>query len=372
MFNEINPKLIEKAIFRNPNKKSIYKKADLKKVIIKNNISYQIEMFTVTQVFHKNYDENNIILAMEELMSLFNQAEIWTTLYYYAFKITSKGKVLSNKKKCITNILPEGHNKEKNYIIKEGMVVPPLVDLGVMTSDGKVVKAYYDKFKQINKFLEMIDDTIGYEESLNIIDFGCGKSYLTFILYYYLTYIKKIKANIIGLDLKKDVINNCNQIKNKYGYDGLEFIVGDISLYKPENKVDMIISLHACDTATDYALYHAIKLKCKYILSVPCCQHEINKELSKDVIHPMNKYGLIKERFSSLLTDSIRANILEYYGYKVNIGEFIDMVHSPKNVVIKALLKNDKYNEKVKGEVETLINEYKISQTLYDLCFKKQ
>ena len=141
MFNEINPMLIEKAIFRNPNKKSIYKKADLKKVIIKNNISYQIEMFTVTQVFHKNYDETNIILAMEELMSLFNQAEIWTTIYYYAFKITSKGKVLSNKKKCITNILPEGHNKEKNYIIKEGMVVPPLVDLGVMTSDGKVVKA---------------------------------------------------------------------------------------------------------------------------------------------------------------------------------------------------------------------------------------
>lgn len=240
-----------------------------------------------------------------------------------------------------------------------------------MSEDGKIFKSHYDKYKQINKFLEIIDSTIGYEEELNIIDFGCGKSYLTFILYYYLVNIKNIKANIIGLDLKEDVIKKCNEIRDKYGYSGLKFEMGDISFYKPQNKVDMIITLHACDTATDKALYHAIKLKCKYILSVPCCQHQINSELTKDVFPLMNKYGLIKERFSSLLTDSIRANILEYYGYKVNVMEFIDFIHSPKNILIKGVLTSNKPNEKLKKDIDDLLNEYHISQALYDMCFKQ-
>lgn len=368
MFEDVKGN-IEKAIFSNPTKN--YKKANIKKIIINDLVKYQIELFSPTQVFHKNYDASDILTACEDLMTEFRQAEIWTTNYYYAFKITSKGKVLSTKKRCDTALSAISHNKEKNHIIKEGMIVPPLIDLGVMTSDGRVVKAYSDKYKQINKFLEIVDNTIGYETNLNIIDFGCGRSYLTFILYYYLTTIKKIDVNIVGLDLKKDVIEECNKIAEKYDYKNLKFYYGDIASYKDESNIDMIITLHACDTATDYALYHAIRLNTKYILSVPCCQHEINKELSKNTLHIMNKYGLIKERFSSLLTDSIRANILEYYGYKVNVGEFIDFNHSPKNVLIKAI-KTNTLNESVKEEIDSIIKEYNIKQTLYELCFNKK
>ncbi len=369
MFESILGCSIEKAILSNPTLDK-YKKVRVKKILIKNEKMYQIEAFTKTQVFHENKNEIDIISSLEEYMKYFRQAEIWTTDFYYAYKITSKGKILTTKKSCKTNLEIMNHNRDKDYIIKEGMIVPALIDLNVMTNDGKVVKAYYDKYKQINKFLEIIDKTIGYEEKLNIIDFGCGKSYLTFVLYYYLVEIKKINANIIGLDLKEDVINNCNEIAKKYGYNNLNFEIGDISLYKPKNNVDMIITLHACDTATDAALYHAIKLKAKYILSVPCCQHQINQELKKDVLPLMNKYGLIKERFSSLLTDSIRANILEYYGYKVNVMEFIDFIHSPKNILIKGVLTNTP-NETLKEDIESLLKEYKITHALYDMCFKE-
>lgn len=367
MFENIKAIDLEKAILSNPI--DDYKKAIVKKIMINNKLVYQLELFSKTQAFHKNYSQDEIIDGIEENMKHFRQAEIWTKEYYYGFKVTSKGRLLSTKKKCQTSIAPTIHNKEKKHIIQSGMIVPPLIDLGIMNEDGKVVKAYSDKYIQINKFLEIIDKTIGYEEELNVIDFGCGKSYLTFIVYYYLTNIKKIKANIVGLDLKKDVIEECNKIKDKYGYTNLNFLCGDVATYKPEKSVDMIITLHACDTATDYALYHAIRLKTKYILTVPCCQKEINKNLDSSNFHMLNKYGLIKERFSSLLTDCIRANILEYYGYKVNIAEFIDFNHSPKNVLIKAIYTGNKKEESI-AEVEDILTKYNIKQTLYELCKK--
>lgn len=228
-------------------------------------------MFTKTQVFHKNFDEES---AKDFLVSClendFNNLELFTKDYVYSYRITSKGKLLSNRRKSNEDFLVLSHNKKKSYILEEGMIIPPLVDLGVMLEDGKVVKNHYDKFKQINRFLEIIDDSIKDEKYLRIIDFGCGKSYLTFILYFYLVNIKKIECDIIGLDLKEDVINNCNNISKKYGYDNhLKFHMGDISKFKDSLNVDMIITLHACDTATDYALYHAINMKCRYIFSVP-------------------------------------------------------------------------------------------------------
>ena len=369
MFENIEANKILKAVFSNPINKDSYKKATLKKVIIKNEEVFQIELFTNTQCFTSNH-KDDVKDKLEDLMNYFHQAEIWCSDFYYAFKITSKGKILSNKKKNDLIFNASKNNREKEYIIKEGMIVPPLIDLGVMLDDGRIVKAHYDKYRQINKYLEILDSTIGYEDHLNIIDFGCGKSYLTFIVYYYLKFIKKINCKITGLDLKEDVIDKCNKIKDKYGYNDIEFVHKNIADFKEDNKIDLIMTLHACDTATDFALYHAIRLNVKYILSVPCCQHEINMQLKKDAFNVITKYGLLKERMSAIMTDAIRANILEYYGYKVNVSEFIDFDASPKNVLIKGVLSNNKYNDNTKKEIDKLINDYNLNQTLYNLCFK--
>lgn len=355
------------------NKDVIYDKAKINRVNISGEYLIQVSLYTSKQVFHKNLNDDDFNSYVKTLLDeYFNIAEFVTNDYIYGYRITSKGRVLSNKRKNNSNdFVVVSHNKTKDYILKEGNVVPALVDLGVETLDGKVVKAQYDKFKQINRFLEIIDDSIGDEDNLRIIDFGCGKSYLTFILYYYITEIKHKSCNIIGLDLKEDVINHCNQIASKYGYNNLHFYKGDIASFNVNDKIDMIVTLHACDTATDYALYHAINLKCKYIFSVPCCQHEINNQLKSDYHHLLNKFGILKERYSALITDAIRANILQYYGYKTQVMEFVDFENSPKNLLIRAELKNNLYNERIKKEIDDEIKQLGIKQTLYSLCFEK-
>ncbi len=270
--------------------------------------------------------------------------------------------------------IDHSHDRQKITILKEGENIPALVDLGIFSKDYKIIKSKYDKFKQINRFIELIDDA--FKESnineISILDFGCGKSYLTFIIYYYFVEIKKIKANIIGYDLKADIVAHCNEIAKNYNYENLKFYVNDISkgnLYS--GKIDMVVSLHACDTATDYALEYAIKNNVRYIFSVPCCQHEINNEICKggdfDILL---KYGITKERFSSLLTDSIRASILENKGYKVDMIEFVDFEHSPKNIMIRAK-KTHAENDKNLLEIERLMKSYKFGQTLYNLIYKK-
>jgi len=355
------------------NKTGKYEKAKLQKIVINNNDVIQLSLFTDKQVFHSNYsleDINNRIIELLE--SYFNNLELTTDSYIYSYRITSKGKVLSNRKKTNNTLIDISHNRKKQYILEEGIVVPPLVDLGVMLPDGRVVKASYDKYKQINRFLEIVDDVIKDEKSLNIIDFGCGKSYLTFILYYFFTEIKKIDVNIIGLDLKEDVIDNCNNIASKYGYNKLKFYKGNISDYSEKSNIDMIVTLHACDTATDYALYYAINMKCRFIFSVPCCQHEVNNQLSTDILHPITKFGILKDRYSAIFTDAIRANILQYYGYKTNVMEFVDIENSPKNLLIRAILTNSGKNKIIKEEVDSLIKEYNLNQTLYDLTLKSE
>ncbi len=369
MFSEIDFNLVYKIILSNPYKDSKYIKGKGIRIAIKDREYIQFELFTKTQAFHKNIEIENVNSFLSDIIKeSFCQISIETNDYTYNFKLTSKGHLLKNKKAVKKEFVTLSNNKKKEYLIEEGMIVEPLIDLGVMTKEGKVVKQYFDKFKQINRFLSIIEDTLKdfKKDSINIIDFGCGKSYLTFIVYYYLTFIKKIKANIIGLDLKTDVINKCNGIKDKYNYSNLKFEIGDISLYKPENDVDMIITLHACDTATDYALYHAIKLNCTYILSVPCCQHEINLQLDKSKFTLINKYGLVKDRFSAILTDSIRCNLLEYEGYNVQMIEFIDFAQTPKNILIKAI-KTGKQNLDSLKLVEDTLKEYNIKQTLYNL-----
>ena len=246
------------------------------------------------------------------------------------------------------------HNRSKSYILKEGECVDFLVDLGVMTKDGKVVKAKYDKYRQINRFLEFIEDIIPQLDKSSeqtIIDFGCGKSYLTFAMYYYLKVLKGYDIRIVGLDLKEDVIEKCNLLSKKYGYDKLKFLVGDIASYEDVTKVDMVVTLHACDTATDYALAKAVKWGAKVILSVPCCQHEANTMIKNELLSPVFSYGILKERMAAIFTDAVRANLLEEAGYQTQILEFIDMEHTPKNLLIRAVYtgrKNLQAGEKVR------------------------
>ena len=352
----------------------IYKKIDIRLVTIKGKQQYQISSYTDKQVFQSNIDKT---LLPGKLMEIFpskmKQMNIFTTEGEYSFKLSKKGKLLKSENKNNKTKLSmyEGQNRVKNYILKEGIQCPPLVDMGIFTKDGKVVKSMYDKYKQINRFIEMVDDVLKDDNSevLNIIDFGCGKSYLTFVLYYYLVEIKNKRTNIIGLDLKADVIDKCNKAAEKYGYDRLRFELGDINGYSSDMPVDMVVTLHACDTATDYALYNAVEWNAKYILSVPCCQHEVNKQIKSDSLAPIMKYGIIKERMSALVTDALRGNMLEYKGYKTQLLEFVDMAHSPKNILIRAVKGNVSGDKKQKAlnEACAMCEELGIEPTIYKL-----
>lgn len=335
---------------------------------------FQIAEYTDKQVFHKNVDEEELIsFCIEELGVNFLQLNAWMLGGEASVKLTKKGKLLFSLKKADNSALADevrDNNRKKNYILEEGRVIEPLIDMGIFTKEGKIVSSMYDKFKQINRFIEIIDDELKKKiiTHLNIIDFGCGKSYLTFIVYYYLTEIKKIRVNMIGLDLKEDVIKKCNNAAKKYGYENLSFELGDINGYSAPFKVDMVITLHACDMATDFALYNAVSWGANYIFSVPCCQHELNAEIKSETFSLMTRYGIIKERFSALVTDAIRGNLLEYMGYNVNLLEFVDLSHTPKNILIRAV-KNPNKAENVKlramDEVKRMMEEFGLSQALY-------
>lgn len=334
---------------------------------------YQIEKFTDKQVFHENIDIESINEKVYECLNgNYKQISAWSDNYTYDMKISKKGKVFLGKKKSDNSkVVKKGHNKEKNYILKEGMIIEPLIDLGVFTKEGKVINSKYDKYKQINRFIEIIDDEIkknDYKE-LTILDFGCGKSYLTFVLYYYFVKIKNINVKMIGLDLKEDVIKKCNEIAKRYNYDNLHFELGDINGFKYNNKVDMVITLHACDTATDYALYNAVKWNSKMIFSVPCCQHEFNAQMESDELSILTKYGIVQERIAALMTDSVRANLLECAGYKTQLLEFIDISHSPKNILIRASKSNVSKEKREKSikEVNNLVEKFNFKPTLLNL-----
>ena len=342
----------------------------------KSNKYYQIEQYTDKQVFHENIKFDELAENLEQVIAgQYKQVSAWSNNTTFDMKISKKGKVFLGKKKSNNEKLAnKSHNREKNYILKEGMIIEPLIDLGVFTKEGKVVKSKYDKYKQINRFVEIIDDEIkknDYKE-LTILDFGCGKSYLTFVLYYYFVEIKKIDVKMIGLDLKEDVIKKCNDIAKRYKYDNLSFELGDINGFKYNNKVDMVITLHACDTATDYALFNAIKWNSKMIFSVPCCQHEFNHQMKSEELSILTKYGIIQERVAALMTDAVRANLLECMGYKTQLLEFIDIAHSPKNILIRAAkgkVSKEKKQEAL-NEINRLKDQFNLEPTLYRLLEK--
>jgi len=341
---------------------------------------YQIARYTEKQVFHENVSIERLYqTCVDSLETDFRQLNAWSKDKEYSVSVSKKKKVLFTAKASKTPYdLPwqPGHNRAKNYILQEGRVIPPLVDMGIFTSQGKVARSMYDKYRQINRFIELIDDVIKKENppSLNIIDFGCGKSYLTFILYYYLTEIRNISVNIIGLDLKEDVIRKCNAAALKYHYDHLRFELGDINGFRCPFDVDMVITLHACDTATDYALYNAVSWNARMIFSVPCCQHELNKQIHTDRLSLLTRYGIVSERFCALMTDAIRANLLEYSGYNTQLLEFIDFEHTPKNVLIRATRnpgKSASARQKALEEAKRVIEEFHVDPTLYGLLCGK-
>ena len=364
---------LSKAVFSQPIDKTDYSKVQVRPVMIRGQLQYQLERFRDNKAFHQNVSGQELIKIVEnDLEGRYRQALVVTDTETAQYSLKQNG---SYKKHTTASVpLPgkvQSHNREKEYILKEGENIPALVDLGVFTPDFKIVRAKYDKYKQINRFIELIDHAFkdyGKDE-ITILDFGCGKSYLTFILYYYFAIKRSIKATIIGYDLKEDVVKRCGEIAKKYGYTGLEFIKADVTKdVLTDRHIDMIVTLHACDVATDYALHYAITRKAEFIFSVPCCQHEVNSAIKKGgELDILLKHGIIKERVCALLTDSIRANVLEDMGYKVDMIEFIDFDHSPKNIMIRAR-RNGKPGTKGRKQAQALAEAYGFKQTLLSLC----
>ena len=358
-----------------PAKDAVYEKTVISRIDGK----YQCEQYTVTQVFHRNLREEELAANLQEQIGPgFTQVHAWDETWEYALRISKKGKLLYNRTR--TRKAPPvrmTHNRKKQYLLEEGTVIPPLVDMGVFTSEGKIVRSHYDKYRQINRFVEILEDELkrlDLTKTLRILDFGCGKSYLTFIVYYYLVYVRKLKVDMTGLDLKEDVIRNCNAAAARYGYEGLHFELGNINGYSCDTPVDIVMTLHACDTATDYALYNALQWQAGLILSVPCCQHELNRQIQTDNFSAMTRYGIIKERMAALMTDAIRANLLICAGYDTSVLEFVDLSHTPKNLLIRAVKTNvsEKKKQQAMNEIQNLIKEFSVRPTLYELLYGEE
>lgn len=379
--NTINEGLYQ-IIISNARLKDKAFKVKIRPVMIRDEVLFQETVYQGTKVFHENYKDVEMILRVEKyLVEDFKQCEIEHTNIKAVILVSKKGKMTIRKKQLPARTGTEenrpeismAHNRTKRYILKEGQPVPFLIDLGVQSTDGKIIRSKYDKYKQINRFLEFIEDIVPelpVDREIQIVDFGCGKSYLTFAVYYYLHELMGMDIALTGLDLKADVIERCNELSRKYNYRKLQFIRGDIAEYQGLVKADMVVTLHACDTATDYALEKAVKWNAKVILSVPCCQHEVNKQIACEKLQPLLQYGIIKERMSALITDALRADLLKSQGYETDLLEFIDMEHTPKNILIRAVKreKTDVIKRQKKLEEISEITEFlQIKPTLQKL-----
>ena len=361
-------KNITKCIFSNMKGDYEYTKIIIKPLIIKNNFVYQFEQFKNNKAYHSNLTIEESIQKLSTIIENFYQYVVFTT--EADIQIIRGKKDFNMKSTCNQKeICSLEHNKVKKYILEEGTPIPFLIRLGIMGEDGKVFKKSYDKFRQINKYLEFIDETIKelknkkyIDTHIKAVDFGCGKSYLTFALHYYLKNIQNMTFEVIGLDLKKDVIEHCNQIAKDLNMENIEFLTGDIKDFNKLKNVDLIFSLHACNNATDYSLLKGLELDAKAILAVPCCQHEFNQKMSQNkkseffaFENPIGKHGILLEKFASLATDALRAQALELCGYKTQVMEFIDMEHTPKNILIRGIKENPN-----KNTLEKKLQEYEI------------
>nr|WP_160560811.1 SAM-dependent methyltransferase [Parablautia muri] len=366
-------------IISNPRKKEGAFKIKIRPVMVKGALCFQETISKGTQVFHENHKKDELILKIISYMtSDFKQLEAESMDGKLHVLVSKKGRMMvkrkGNSQEGLLQRPDMSHNRAKKYILEEGKAVPFLVDLGIQTKEGRIVHAKYDKYRQINRYLEFVEDIVPAfleKERVYIIDFGCGKSYLTFALYYYLHELKGLDVYITGLDLKADVMKRCGELAIKYGYENLHFYQGDISTFEGVEQVDMVVTLHACDTATDYAIKKAVDWQARVIFTVPCCQHEVNKQIESAVLKPVLRYGILKERIAALLTDGIRANLLEEAGYDTQVLEFIDMEHTPKNILIRAVKRQGEgENMKKNTKVEDMTRELHIETTLQKLMVK--
>lgn len=340
----------------------------------KNGLAFFATQFSDKQAFQVNLKPDKLYdWVSENISGKYKQTLIVTQDKEVTYLTNTKGGV----KRLCRNVanspsVAQSHNRRKNYLFNEGDDIPVFEELGIFTKERKVVNSMYDKFKQINRFAEILNDVFkDFDgEELTLLDFGCGKSYLTFVIYHYFQEIKKINAAIIGYDLKEDIVKKCNALAQKYGYKRLQFVVADVSKDKLyDKKIDAVVSLHACDTATDYALHYAVTHNAKYIFSVPCCQHEVNRSIKcGGDIDILLKYGIVKERMSALLTDSIRAMILEDEGYSVDVMEFVDLAHSPKNIMLRAVKTHAKTAQN-RAKIDNLVRKYGFTQKLYSMLY---
>lgn len=326
-----------RAVFSNPFEVNDFQKIEVRPLTIKGKLHYQVTRTRQTQALHENYSLSQFkLLIFDQFLPQFRQA-------YISLKTSDYHVLNNNKKLTFLRKNPQmanvslSHNRKKQYLLEEGVPIPFLIELGIMTKEGKIIAKKSDKYRQLNRFLEMVDDVLPFlkNKTLHIVDFGCGKAYLTFALYHYL-HLKGYELKIVGLDLKKEVVIFCQNLAKKLEFHDLQFLVGDIAHHNLE-KIDLMISLHACDTATDAALAKAINAEVPVILSVPCCQHELFSQIENTPLNPLLKHGILKERFSSLVTDAARAQILEIAGYRTQLLEFIDLEHTPKNLLIRAV-----------------------------------
>lgn len=374
---------LRQVIISGPKKEEAVSKIRIRPVLMREQLFFQCTKTVGAKQLHSNHSKEEILEMIGGWMEEeFKQLQLESDMGELSVLVSKKGKMTIKEKKKMMHAAASAvgeerrmqleHNRKKRYILQEGHPVKFLQDLGVMTSEGKVVRARYDKFRQINRFLEFVEDVLPRlprSREVTILDFGCGKSYLTFAMYYYLHELQQYDVRIIGLDLKEDVIAHCSRLSEAYGYDKLKFYKGDIASYEGVTQVDMVVTLHACDTATDYALAKAVKWGASVILSVPCCQHEFNKQMENELLSGVFSYGIIKERMAALMTDAMRAQMLEAMGYETQILEFIDMEHTPKNLLIRAVYTGHRKesNEKWKECLEA----FHVEPTLEKLLFQE-
>lgn len=370
---------LERILVSNARRGSSVSKLQVRPVPVKGEVRYQVTRIQGTKAIHENYEKEELISYLtEQMKENFRQLQLEGRYVQGRVLVSKKGKAdikaRETKARAREDFTPMlSHNRKKKYLLQEGIPVPWLVDLGVMTPEGKVRNSRYDKFKQLNRYLEFIQDILPKlpkDREIRIIDFGCGKSYLTFAMYYYLKELNHYDIQVTGLDLKADVIGKCQSLADKYGYDRLDFQQGDIASYEGADQVDMVVTLHACDTATDFALAKAVKWGARVILSVPCCQHELNRQVQNQDLAPVLEYGILKERFAALLTDGLRAQMLKSAGYDTQILEFISMEHTPKNLLIRAVKNENKKDDPGQRQKwENCIKAFHVEPTLKKLMF---